>query len=60
MLAAQQITKEATHLQSLNKKLQMPEKSTSMDQRVSFCTFSFMSVIYYHQNMVIKCSPSMI
>lgn len=34
MLAAQQTTKEATHLQSLNKKLQMPEKSTSMDQRV--------------------------
>lgn len=58
MLAAQQTTKEAT--QSLNKKLQMPEKSTSMDKRVSFCIFSFMSVIYYHQNMVIKCSPSMI
>lgn len=32
MLAAQQTTKEATHLQSLNKKLQMPEKSTSMDK----------------------------
>lgn len=58
MLAAQQTTKEAT--QSLNKKLQMPEKSTSMDKRVTFCIFSFMSVIYYHQNMVIKCSPSMI
>lgn len=58
MLAAQQTTKEAT--QSLNKKLQMPEKSTSMDKRVSFFIFSFMSVIYYHQNMVIKCSPSMI